>query len=86
MLDLKSEKIEVKIDGEVHSLDLCSTVMAKNMFKKMREINGESSPDKLIDLQIDLLKKCGATDEFIEKLQLPHFGAICEAVLGAKKN
>lgn len=86
MLEMKKTVIAVKFDGKDYELRKCSTVAAKELFKKMKQLDENKDVDKIIDLQEQMLLSCGATKELIAELDFEQFGVLAETVMGVKKN
>lgn len=86
MLEFEKKIIEVKFDGEVFELRRCSTSLAKDMFKKMKKLDTEKDSDQLIELQTDILEKCGAPKKLIEALDFEQFAILANEVMGLKKS
>jgi len=85
-VELKKKIIEVKYEGKVYELRRCPTQRAKLLFQEMKKIDHEKEADKLIELQENLLKDCGATDDLLKELDFEQFGMIANEVMGIKKN
>jgi len=86
MLELSSPKLEVKLGEKVYELRRCSAVEAKKLFKKMKEVDQEKDPDQLMDIQEDLLRDCGASDDLLSALDFDGFNQLAQYVMGEKKS
>lgn len=86
MLELNKKVINVKFDGKLYELSKCSTVLAKELFKKMKKLDNEKDADQMIELQENILSKCGAPKELLEQLDFEQFGQLANEVMGLKKS
>jgi len=73
-MELKTEKLSVKLDGVVHELSYPSVKQIKELDKKKDDLD--------VDVVCELVHNCGMPKDVVDGMQANHLNQIVEALLG----
>ena len=77
-MELVSEKMTVKFDGQVYELGYPTVKQIKELDKKKDDVD--------VNAVCDLVVSCGMPKDVVENLQALHLNKIVEALMGKKQS